>query len=55
MYGDQWLVIRRADRRIVHAAGPRAVKECLRWVKTWGEDDYMKTRKGSPLSERCDL
>lgn len=53
LYGGQWLVIRMRDLRIVHAAPPRSIWEALRWVKTWGDTDYIENKKGRELSYRA--
>lgn len=52
LYGGLWQVVRVEDRRIIHSG---SLYECLRWVKTWGDQDFMSTRKGTELSHRAVL
>lgn len=53
MYGNQWLVIRVSDRRIVMSAP--SVYTCLKWVKSWGDTDFAIARTGRELSSRCTI
>ncbi len=47
-YANKWLVVRAHDQRIMTESA--SVYECLRWVRTWGDTNIGRFKKGQPLS-----
>lgn len=45
-YGEQWLVVRVADRRIMTSGG---IVTCLRWMDVWAPTP-MGDKPGTPLA-----
>lgn len=47
LYAGEWLVVRLRDRRLMTQSA--SVRECLRWIETWG-GIQGQTKRGSELS-----
>jgi hypothetical protein len=51
MYGEQWLVVRVEDRRVLTSGN---VGHCLAWVNRYGATDRAAAT-GASLSPKCQL